>query len=97
MAEQLLFRRSPDVVAANLGEKSFLLHVGQWVYLELNESGSRIWDLLEDGTTPSALVDHLTREFDVDRNVCEQQTEEFLAELALKQFVLSSAATSGAE
>ena len=44
-----IYKRAPDVVAASMGDTALLLHVNDWVYLELNESGSRIWALLEDG------------------------------------------------
>ena len=83
----LLFKRAPAVVAATVGEKSFLLHIEEWVYLELNESGSRIWDLL-DGQRPfPEMIELLGRDFHVDRELCADDTMEFLNDLEAKHFV----------
>ncbi len=89
MPEPTQYRRSPEVVAANLGDKSFLLHVGDWVYLELNSSGSRIWELLEAETSARTLVDTLLTEFDIDRDTCTRETAEFLDTLMEKHFIVT--------
>ena len=81
------FMRSPEVVAAAVGDKTFLLHVTNWVYLELNESGTRIWELLEDGRPLDRVVEDLCREFHVDRQVCARDVAELLETLEAKQFV----------
>jgi hypothetical protein len=89
MAEtQIIFERSPEVVAATVGEKSFLLHVNDWVYLELNESGSRIWELLGVGKPVEQVVEDLGRDFNVDRALCASDTSEFLELLEAKHFVV---------
>jgi hypothetical protein len=82
-----IFKRSPEVVAATIGDKSFLLHVEQWVYLELNGSGSRIWELLGDGNTIDHVVEDLILDFDLDPAVGASDTTEFLATLEAKHFV----------
>jgi len=87
MTESSIFKRSPEVVAATIGDKSFLLHVEEWVYLELNESGSRIWELLDDGNTIDHVVEDLVRDFDLDPAVGVSDTTEFLATLEAKHFV----------
>jgi hypothetical protein len=92
MPEPSIFKRSPEVVAAAVGEKSFLLHVEEWVYLELNESGSRIWELLDDGRTVDGVVEDLVRDFDLDPAVGVGDTTEFLATLEAKHFVTRVAA-----
>jgi hypothetical protein len=83
-----IFKRSPEVVAATVGDKSFLLHIEDWVYLELNESGSRIWELIDDGRTIDAIVEGLTRDFNVDPQLGASDTAEFLATLEAKHFVM---------
>ena len=66
-----------------------VLHVTDWVYLELNESGSRIWELLESQPNLQTLTDQLVSEFAVDRALCEQETAEFLADLTTKHFAVA--------
>jgi hypothetical protein len=85
-----MFLRSPDVVAATLDEKTYLLHVQSWVYLELNESGLRIWELLESGRTTEELVDALRREFEVPADLCGRDVAELLETLQTEQFVVSA-------
>ena len=82
------YRRSPEVVAASLGSKSFLLHVSDWIYLELNDSGSAIWALLEEEPALETITEKLLRDFEVDTKVCFQETSEFLQVLEQKHFVI---------
>jgi len=82
-----IFTRSPQVVAAAVGDKAFLLHIEDWVYLELNESGSRIWELLEEGKPVDRVVEDLSRDFNVEHELCASDTTEFLATLETKHFV----------
>jgi hypothetical protein len=85
-----IYKRAPDVVAANMGDLSLLLHVNDWVYLELNESGSRIWSLLEDGRDLTRLVSTLVEEFAVQPGTCKEDTAEFLLMMESKKFVVRS-------
>jgi len=82
-----IFKRSTEVVAANVGDKSLLLHITDWVYLELNESGSRVWELLGEGRTLDDLVGDLCREFKVDIQTCSTDTSELLEMLEAKRFI----------
>jgi hypothetical protein len=86
----LIYKRTPEVVSANLEDKSFLLHVNDWVYLELNETGSRIWSLLENGKTVDTLTSELIQEFDIEPAACATDTAEFLAMLEEKHFVTTN-------
>jgi coenzyme PQQ synthesis protein D (PqqD) len=88
-AESPIYRRSPEVVAANLGEKSFLLHFSDWVYLELNETGSAVWESMEDGSTLESMTGKIVKEFEVEPEVCFQDSSEFLQFLEEKHFVLA--------
>jgi len=85
---QSIFKRSPKVVAATIDATTFLLHVEDWVYLELNESGSGIWCFLDEGRSVEEIVEDLSRSFNVDHEVCVRETLEFLATLAEKHFVI---------
>jgi hypothetical protein len=85
---ETIYKRSPMVVAATVSGTSFLLHIEDWVYLELNESGSGIWALLEDDRNVDQIVEDLSRSFRVDREVCVKDTLEFLATLEEKHFAI---------
>ncbi|HEY4355063.1 MAG TPA: PqqD family protein [Acidobacteriaceae bacterium] len=81
------FKRVPEVVEAKAGDQTFLLHVNDWVYLELNESASRIWALLEDAKSVDDVTSDLVREFAVSPETCAAETREFLDLLKEKHFV----------
>jgi hypothetical protein len=88
-ATPTIYRRSPEVVAANLGASSFLLHVTDWVYLELNETGSTVWSLLDDGSTLESMLEKILQQFDVEPAVCFYESLEFLEFLQERRFVLA--------
>ncbi|HEX2764618.1 MAG TPA: PqqD family protein [Allosphingosinicella sp.] len=90
-----MFTRSRDVVAANFDDKTFLLHVQTAVYLELNETGLRVWELLEDRQGAETLVDALRREFDVPEDVCAGDVAELLSALQSQNFVISEEGPAG--
>ena len=85
-----MFLRSPEVVAASFDGKTFLLHVQTGVYLELNETGLRTWELLEDRQSTETLVEALRREFDAPADVCEVDVAELLAKLHAEKFVVNA-------
>ena len=87
MTDQTIYKRSSEVVAATVGEKAFLLHISDWIYLELNEIGRRIWELLDEGKTVPQVVDKLEEEFAVERELCTSDTAELLNTLEEKHFV----------
>lgn len=73
--------RSPDQISGNLDGKVVLLSIENGEYYNMNEVGSRIWQLLGKPTTMAALVDCLLEEFDVARANCEQEALAFLEQL----------------
>jgi hypothetical protein len=58
-----------------------MLNVRKGKYHSVNPVGARIWELLETPTSEAALVDRLTEEFEVTREVCGAEVHEFLAML----------------
>jgi hypothetical protein len=84
-----MFMRSPEVVAASFDDKTFLLHVRNWVYLELNQTALRVWELLEDRHSTESLVEILRREFDVPADACAVDVAELLTRLRTEEFVVS--------
>lgn len=85
------YQRAAEVVEARVGGKAFLLHVKDWVYLELNETAGRIWALLEGQRTVDDVASDLVRAFDIDPNACAADTAEFLGFLEEKHFVICAA------
>ena len=55
----------------------------------LSEVGTRIYELVDGERTVDGIVDQLFEEYDVEREVLEQDTLAFLAELATKGLVVT--------
>jgi hypothetical protein len=72
--------RNPEICAAELDGEICLFHPENAQYLNLNATGSAIWNLLEHPTDREELVDQLLARFEVEEALCRSQTEAFLAE-----------------
>ena len=83
----MLIVRNPEVCAAELDGEICLFEPIKAEYLNLNSTGSVIWNLLEEPTELNHLVEALQSRYDVDLETCRQQTEAFLGE-ALKRGML---------
>lgn len=51
-------------------------------YLSVNESGSRLWEMLSRGSTRSELADELATSYKLDRASAERDVDSFLSSLA---------------
>jgi hypothetical protein len=60
---------------------AIVLDVRQGQMFNLNFVGSRILELLRSGSTESAIVEGISREFDVSRDLAENDVREFLQDL----------------
>ena len=82
LTAQSLVARSPEQVSADLDGKTVLLSVENGEYYNMNAVGSRIWSLLEKPITVAELVIHLTEEFEIDAEICQQEAITFLEQLS---------------
>jgi len=72
----------PDAVFTLLDEGSAtILHLGTKRYFTLNETGLRIWQLLEQRSSVSEVARQLSREFEVDMATAQERTTSFVQEL----------------
>lgn len=53
----------------------------------LNETGTRIWQLLEKGKTFDEIVEIICNEFEVSRKEVEKDIKDFLKELEAKKLI----------
>jgi hypothetical protein len=75
----VLLRRNPDVCAAELDGEVCLFHPENAEYLNLNATGSTIWNLLAVPTDRDHLVTQLMARYAVEEATCRRETEAFLA------------------
>jgi hypothetical protein len=73
----MTWRPHPDVVGRRTDRAVVLVHVSANQIFELNETGARIWELISQGQSSTAVVQALTHEFEVS----EAQAHEELTAL----------------
>lgn len=83
----MLIARNPEVCAAELDGEICLFEPVKAEYLNLNATGSAIWNLLEEPGTLDLLLTELQNRYAVDTTTCRQETEAFISE-ALKRGML---------
>ena len=83
----MLIARNPEVCAAELDGEICLFEPVKAEYLNLNATGSAIWNLLEQPTELALLLAALQSRYSVDADTYRQETEAFISE-ALKRGML---------
>ena len=83
----MLIERNPEVCAAELDGEICLFEPVKAEYLNLNNTGSAIWNLLSEPTTLECLLTELQNLYAVDASTCRKDTEEFISE-AIKRGML---------
>ena len=90
----MLILSNPEICAAELDGEICLFHPENAQYLNLNATGSAIWNLLEDSTDREGLVAQLLARFEVDEAICRRETEAFLAEALALGMLLEQPASA---
>ena len=76
------YRAREDVVSTRLDDdESVLLSLETQRYYTLNETGSRVWELVNDGKTPDEIAQAISEEWNVGRDEALDYVRSFLDEL----------------
>jgi Coenzyme PQQ synthesis protein D (PqqD) len=73
--------RNPEVIAKRLDKATVLVHVPTSRIFELNETGTRIWELLGQGLDANSIIGHVVDEFEVEHARAEGEVNNLLARL----------------
>jgi Coenzyme PQQ synthesis protein D (PqqD) len=76
-----VYRISDTVRSTHNQDGAIVLDIHQGQMFNLNLFGSRILELLKSGSAESAIVDQVSREFGVSRELAENDIREFLQSL----------------
>jgi hypothetical protein len=83
------FQPAPDVVARRLGDSAVLIRLTTNRIYELNETGARVWEMLQGGLSVDTTIDTLAREFAAARPVIANEVEQLLQKLSAEGLVVS--------
>ena len=76
-----MLKRKRDVISRPFGDAAVLVDLTTNQIFELNRTGYRIWELLDERLYRAAITDVLQREFKVERSQLELEVDELLNEL----------------
>ncbi len=76
-----MYRVSEDVRSTHGQDGAIVLDVQQGQMFNLNFVGSRILELLKDGSAQPEIVDEIVREFGISRHLAENDVKDFLQTL----------------
>lgn len=84
---QSFVRRKPSLVAFHVGEHLAMLGREQGHYYTLNETASRIWQLIEQPQQVQHLCDTLQIEYQIDAATCSDESVALLNELLAERLI----------
>lgn len=84
MDSHAAFAPAPDVVIRDLGGEAVILDLATGTYFGLNDSGTRMWQLIEEHRTLSVVVERLAEEFDTPIERLEMDLHALVERLVAK-------------
>jgi hypothetical protein len=87
MTEAPRLRASPDVVHRRIEDESVLVHLKTNKIYALNETGSRLWELLLEGRDSESIKHELQKEYDAEPEDIAREVDGLLASLAAEELV----------
>jgi hypothetical protein len=69
------------LVSSDVEGEVVMMSVESGMYYGLDSVGSRIWQLIKEPRSVSKVRDILVEEYDVEREVCERDVLDFVAEM----------------
>lgn len=82
-----ILSRNVEILSSDMDGETVMMSVENSEYYSLSKVGTKIYDILSKEMSFTELIDILTKEYSVDREVCEKDTKEFLEELLKKNII----------
>lgn len=82
------YRAIPEALVATLSDGAVLLNLQTKRYFSLNETGTRIWELVQQTADEEVIVTTLLREYDVEEPMVRSEVRRILDELIEAQLIL---------
>jgi len=82
------YHKNPSVVYTELEKGAILLDLDTKYYYNLNETGVRIWQLIDDAKDASEVAEKLSREFEVDSMKALASVQRLLEDLEKNRLIV---------
>lgn len=83
---------SDDAACAVVEDGAVVLNMRTKRYYSLNETGTVIWRLLEDGVEPPEIVARLVEQYDVEHAAAERAVAALLVDLTSEALIAAASA-----
>jgi hypothetical protein len=80
-ALDLVLRPNPEVIAKRLDQTTVLVDISTSRIFELNETGTRVWELLGQGLNVKRIIQQLVSEFEVADSQAFEEVKNLLSQL----------------
>ncbi|MBI4814978.1 MAG: PqqD family protein [Deltaproteobacteria bacterium] len=83
------YQHHPSVVVTPVTpNETVLLHLDSQRYFTVNSSGSLIWDALGEGLDETAIIERLTRRFEVSAEAASKSVQRLVTSLLQKELLI---------
>ena len=89
------FRIPEHVLSRKLDDEMVLLNLDSGEYFGLNDTGTRVWELLADGHSGEEVTERLTEEFEVTEEVAAAHVASLCDELVTAGLLVASEGGGG--
>lgn len=76
-----------DVDVTELNGEKVMMDLDKGKYFMLNETGSVIWDSINEPKSILEIIESVIREYDIDKETCESKVLEYLEKLNHEELV----------
>jgi Coenzyme PQQ synthesis protein D (PqqD) len=83
---------NPDVVFRDLDGEAVILDLASGTYFGLNDVGTRVWQLITDGSDEAQIVDVIASEYDADRATIAADVTRLLNDLRARRLIVPDGA-----
>ncbi len=80
-SDDSIIRRKDEIISGDVDGETVMMSIEGGNYHSLNETGSRIWDLLENSSTVGRIIDALKDEYETEPEVITREAYRFLEQL----------------
>ena len=84
------YKSIPEALVATLSDGAVLLNLQTKRYYSLNETGTRIWEMVQQTADEESIVATLLREYEVEEQMARAEIRRILDELIEAQLIVAA-------
>ena len=88
-----MWKHSPDVVFRDLEGEAVILDLASGTYFGLNEVGTRVWQMIDEGRDTAQIVDVVAAEYQADRATIAQDVARLIDSLSARRLIVAAEGT----